>query len=136
MTDIVREVRLHLLDDQTVRSHVGDRIYVDVMPQNEPLPVIILDVLSDVPEPTAGGHSALKAARVQVDAIAETRKQANQIADAVDAAIVLGGFRGTARAATIRSSMRDNRFHSVRTPSSGSEAWEYRTVSDYEIFYQ
>lgn len=136
MTDIIKEVRAHLLDQQAVRQHVGDRIYPDVVPQNETLPAIRLEVVSDRPEIIADGHSVLRFSRLEVDVIAHTRKQANEISEAIDASTILGGFRGTAGVATIRSAIRINRLQAVEEPPDGSERWEYRTISDYEIFFQ
>jgi hypothetical protein len=79
-------IRAVLIADPTTAGLVAARIYPSLMPQGTTLPVIVYQVISEVPENSIGGTSAgrLTGSRIQIDCYATTYRAAHAVADAVD----------------------------------------------------
>lgn len=90
-------IKTRLSGLSAVTTLVGTRIYVDLLPQKVTLPAIRLQRISERAMGHLRGASAMRLARVQVDALATTLESATAIADAAhgdDAGSGLSGFTG------------------------------------------
>lgn len=83
-----------LLGTSAIASLIGNRLTWLVRVQNSPLPSLVLNVISNVPEYSDEGDAGLKQARVQIDCWALTYASAKALARAVKAR--LSGMRETA----------------------------------------
>lgn len=84
-----------LKSDPTIAGLTGDgfRIWWGVAGQGYPGPLVVLNLISGVPDYHMAGPSGLVESRVQVDCRASTPTAAQQLADSIDA--LLGGYAGT-----------------------------------------
>ncbi len=89
MSTTVEAIRTVLAANTAVAALVSGRIFPSLMTQGATMPVIVLSVVSDVPENALTGDSSsrLVSVRLQVDAYAKTYLEAHAVADAVDAVL-------------------------------------------------
>lgn len=80
-------LRARLLADATVGGFVGTRIDWTVRPQSTALPAIVMTKISDGRPQHLKGFKTLRQSRVQIDVLASSRAQVEQITEAVIAAI-------------------------------------------------
>lgn len=73
--------------DSAVQAICGGRIYALVRPQTDPLPAIVWQRVSTVPENSLAGFSGLDNVRIQFAHYADTLLQAKMLAAAVSAAL-------------------------------------------------
>jgi hypothetical protein len=85
-------LRSLLMQTTGVWALAGSRINWVAHPQGEPLPGVVLTLVSDVETLTLDGPAGLSARRVQVDCYADTAKIAGDLADAIRTR--LSGYRG------------------------------------------
>lgn len=81
--------------DANVTALAGNRINFGEHPQGEPHPAIVLQTISSETDMHMNGSGGLETARVQVDCIADTYRDAKYLARAVNDAIHFyrgGGF--------------------------------------------
>jgi hypothetical protein len=81
-----------LLATAGVTALVSTRINWKRRPQAEPLPAIVLHVVSRIPDVTHGGRSGLIVSRVQVDCWGATFGSAKAVARAVENALTAQTF--------------------------------------------
>lgn len=73
--------------DGGVTAIVGDRVYRDERPQGDPLPGVVIFLVSD-PRPTVyGAPQALRRSRLQIDCLGSDRASADALAEVVIAAM-------------------------------------------------
>lgn len=86
------DIRAELVADAAVAALVGARIYPVAAPQGAPLPFVVYTVVSFLPVPSFDGTAQSRPAlcRVQVDAYAQTYRDAQGVGTAVDS--VLGNL--------------------------------------------
>ena len=80
-------LRARLIADTAVAAKVGTRIDWAVRPQGAPLPAIVLTKVSDGRPQHLKGFETLRQSRIQIDVLASSRSQVEQITEAVIAAI-------------------------------------------------
>ena len=97
------DFRAILLADSGVSALVASRVNWGAHPQGQPLPAVVLHVISDNDEPTLEAPDGLTQGRVQADCYADTIGGAVGLGRAVRAALnghKGGGFQGIFHAAT------------------------------------
>lgn len=72
---------------------VGGRAYADLAPQDTPYPFITYQQIGGVPTNTLAGNSDGQNARVQVNAWAQTREQANTLMRSIEIVVTAEPFR-------------------------------------------
>lgn len=81
-------LRTRLLADADITARVSERIDWTLARQGQPLPSIVLTMVSDPRPQNFSGFEAMRQSRVQVDVRAETALAALQLRDLVIAALV------------------------------------------------
>jgi hypothetical protein len=85
MATTIELVRAELIADVILTALVGARIYPQLIPQGVQTPVVVLSLISEIPENSLTGTiERLKMSRLQVDCYAKTYIAAWQVADAAD----------------------------------------------------
>lgn len=87
----IQTVRNILVAAGGVTALVGTRISPVLRAQDEPLPAVVLTLVSAVPQNILVGAPTLDSNRVQLDAYAATYAGARALADACRAALEAGG---------------------------------------------
>lgn len=83
MADVASAVRLFLVADSDVNNLIGSRIFTDQPPQAATLPYCLMNQLFATHDHTLSNLAGLAHARLQFDAISNTRQQANEIIEAI-----------------------------------------------------
>jgi hypothetical protein len=123
----------YALAQSSVAALVADRAWPDVLKQNAAMPAFTYTVVSDVPEHHLTGMSGISQARVQFDFYADTRKESNDLAEAVR--IAIDADRGTLGGEQVRTCHLENTFRFPEQPVNGSGNWRYVTTCDYLVWY-
>lgn len=131
-------VRTHLLTLTPVTTLVNQRIWTLMFPQKPTKPAVLVQQISDVQEPHLRGTTGLKAARIQVDVIADTVASARAVDQAVQGSYAAGvatGLRGaTATAGTVE--IRSAQPIGYRELYDGDELKQARVIRDYRVWYE
>lgn len=101
------ELRARLLASGPVTAICSDRVNWGAHPQGQPLPALVLAIVSDARGLTYSGPDGLHQARVQIDAYAPGYMAAKSLARAVRAA--LEGYRGGGFRGVFLDTVRDGR---------------------------
>lgn len=112
-----------------VNDAAGGRIYRDERPQGDPLPAIVILLVSDPRPRTFSGPQSIRRARLQIDCLARSRGVADELAEAV-----INAVDGHALAAlpTVESA----RVVDTRNDSSrDSPATTFRTAIDVMVWH-
>ncbi len=89
----LKTVRDYMLTQGAITAIVVDRIFINIIPQDTPMPAIALTMVDDIPINSLCGYSDLRHARVQVDCFAVDTasaggyENANTLAEAVESAM-------------------------------------------------
>lgn len=111
-----------LLAAPGVAALVGARVYRDERPEGDPLPAIVILLVSDPRPMTYSGAQSLRRARLQLDCLGDSRGLADEIGEAAIAAV-----EGKVLVAPFDSV----RIANVRNDSSrGNPATTFRTAVD------
>lgn len=89
-----------LLSDPVLAALIGDRLTPGVRTQGAPLPALVFNLVSDLPDYSNDGETGLGQARIQLDAYGETYAQAKAVQRASRARI--SGARFTVAGWTIQ----------------------------------
>ena len=135
MTDLNNAIYEYLLADAGVSALAGTRIRPDVLDDGEAMPAILFYRISGIHQNTiAGTFGEIAETRVTIDCFAETRKKANEVAEAVRLAMI--DFAGTRSGVKVRTSVVDTgQSQFVNNPVGGTEVYRYVTSQDFRIFY-
>lgn len=87
MTDFRRAFVKRLLDAAPLAALVDDRVEFVRRNEGDPLPALVVNVISDVRPLHYKGEQGLRESRIQVDVFAETLGEALSIADLAIAAV-------------------------------------------------
>jgi len=134
-THVHEAFRQLCIDDTTVQGLVDSRLTMNVAPQGQEFPYVVMTVIDDVPFHHMTAASGVAIARMQVDCYAEVHSGAHDVADAIREAT--DGFRGTVTANSgtmvIKSlhleELSDNYVPAIR----GDEEGTYRVSMDFMI---
>lgn len=112
-----------------IQALVEDRVYRDERPQNDPLPAIVMLLVSDPRPWTFTGPQSLRQSRVQIDCLAESRGLSDEIAEAVISSV-------DGRSLTAVPPFESVRVNNVRNDSSrDSPATTFRTMIDALVWH-
>lgn len=123
-----REIRALLVANAEIAVLCGGRVDYGAQQRGEPLPAIILNIVSDRTRYSLDGASGLAEARLQVDCYAESYSEAKGLSHA--ALAVLSGHRGGLLEGVFHAGSRDMR----DTDAVGEAA--YRVSMDFHVHYQ
>ena len=111
-------------------------MYSDVLPQKCTMPAIIYQVISSVANADLVNPSPLTRARIQVDCLAKTRSEANQLAQKVRIALNKK-HRGDNSGQWIDEiSIATGEEHEFLAAEAGTDQRRYITIQDFFVFYQ
>lgn len=122
------QFRAVLLADSGVSSLAGSRVNYTTHPQGQPLPGVVLNVVSDAEEYTLQGTTGVSEARIQADCYADTYGAAKGLSRAVRA--LLSGYTGGSFQGVFHVGTRDGR-------EGGSNEAErpYRVSMDFMVHF-
>lgn len=115
------DIYTRLSGDAGVSALVGTRIYRRILPQDDDLPAITYTQVSETPLVNLDGENAKRNARFQFDCFGSTDSAAEDLADALRAAMVTDSVF-----ANVRESQSD-----VYTDDSK----QYRVTMDFSIWF-
>ena len=115
-----------------VASHVGDRIYPVVRPQNSALPAIVYQQISGPRSHAMDGPSSLVESTWQVSCWAASYTQAEQLMDAVRS--TLDGYSGTVAGVDIEGIFLIDVADLYNTEPKATQTFGKRM--DIQVFYQ
>lgn len=135
-SDIADLIAQRLLEAKQVTTLCAARIRPDALPIGDPLPAIRYETITRVSDYHLAGAAGTAASRVQFDAVAATRREANALANAIND--VLSGLGGVTLGAdddqqSVYDITRDNDYTRVDQPTAGGDSYRYRRVQDYQI---
>ncbi len=132
--DIGAGMHTYILSQAAVKLLVADRGYPGVLPQSlKRLPAYTYRLISDVPDHHLTGISGLSQARVQFDCYADTRREANLLAETIRLAI--DSNETTMGLEVVRTCHLENTFTDEDQPNDASDEWRYITTQDYLVNY-
>lgn len=139
MADLGKEIGTYLLADAGVAALVGTRFEPDVLPQGYSVDqggAMTYTTISTLHDHGLNGLSGIARSRIEITTYAKTRLGANEIAEAVRSADLVG-YVGTLGDVTIESVMLESGSQSLEEgPTDGSQEHRYLTVFDFLIAYQ
>lgn len=119
-----------MLADIGLAALCDERIYWMVRPQNDPYPSVVLHLISNIPNYTYQGESALQFSRVQCDLYAESDMDGEALGIAFKKAV--SGFRGIIGATDFKGIFIDGWRESVDAGKTESELL-FRTSIDLTL---
>lgn len=131
--DIGTSLQNYLTTQSGVKAICAERGYPDILPKDCLLPAFTYEVISEIPSHHLGGTSGLRQARVQFDCYADSRKQANELDEAILAAIDM--VRNTLGGTFCNTVQAQERISDSDKPEDGSDEWRFRTIRDYLVWY-
>lgn len=140
MSDIQQAAHQFLIVDSQVSGLASTRIYPDVLPVSNTkidaadFPAIVMSVITGRSEQHLGGASGLKTERLQVNCYALTRREANQLAEAVR--VATQGYRGEMDTVFVSGATLETTFDDAFQPIDGSDQYLYVRILDFEIAHE
>lgn len=136
MADVVTSLRSWLLEQDSLKPCIGQRIYSEHYPQNAKLPLIVLTRLTTSHEHTLGNLAGVAHARIQFDCVADTRSQANLIAKACRKSGAMS-FRGDMHGLFVCGiTLEDGARDGYDPPNDATEKFRYWVNFDWMIDYE
>jgi len=100
----------YLVGTSAITALIGTRIYpVDEVPQNEPLPYIVYEVVSNIPYHLMSADADVYSPRYAIHIFANTNLEIDNIEAAIKTA--LQDYRGTMNGTTVQRIMYENAFN-------------------------
>ena len=121
-----KDLRDYLLADSTITALVGQRVYVEELPQNSPLPAITFLRVNVDHDHDLEGETGLATARFQIDSWADSPLNALALAERVR--LRLDGYQGTMGSTTVQSILLD-------AEREWSEEIEARVLQEFLVSY-
>jgi hypothetical protein len=135
MADVAESVMKYLLANAGVSALIGDRMYPDIVKQNDTLPAVAISKISTRHEHTLSNFAGLAHVRLQFDCYSATRLQANQVAEAIRASGIVG-VKGTTQGTDIRGArMEDGARYEIDYSNEASDDHRYVTSFDLLVDY-
>jgi hypothetical protein len=105
--DILEALHAYLIAQSAITTKVSTRIYQNVAPQNVAKPYLMIEQVSVNTRYSHQGDADLDTARVQISAIGDTLKSANEVSIVVHTA--LSGYVGAMSSVSTFGTFRDNK---------------------------
>jgi hypothetical protein len=115
-----------------IAAVVDVRVYPGRLPQNAPVPAVIVNEISGAPVYSSDGASPLNRSRLQVDAWASTYTDAKLLAREVKAA--LSGFVGTVGSTLFRFALIEDE-RDDDEGGANATAYRFRTSVDFTVWH-
>jgi hypothetical protein len=124
----------YLLANGDIASLVGTRVYPVLIPQRAALPLLVYQVISDMPDYHLRGESGLTVARIQIDCVAATYSQVKTLAQYVR--LACGGYRGQLGTVAVEWMNAEQFSDMPAEPRSGEQETIYRVIVEIRVAYQ
>jgi len=135
MADIVEELRLVLVANDSVEALVAQRIYQDRLPQGmTTMPAIALEEVTGVDAQELSGEVVSRQTRVRAKAYALTPTAAVSVRNAVETA--LAPLRGTTGGQFINDVTLAGRGNGGDPPIDGSDVWRVFKFQDFKVVHR
>ena len=130
-TDIALAMSKLVADDAGVQAIVADRVRPNIVPQDDAMPAITVELTSQEGWHSLTGGTTACRSRLQFNCIADSKADSIEAAAAVLA--VLDGYRGKVGQIFVSSTVRDNQYDLLDSPTKGADDWRFRRVIDFSI---
>lgn len=117
------------VDAGIIALGVSEKIFPNVLPQNEAVPAIVYEVVSDLPYDDVEGRASLYRAIINYQALSTDSDEVNQIEDALR--VALRGYRGENLSVKIRGI-----HHLQSTDDFEGEVLEHVKIVRFGVFYR
>lgn len=137
MPDVSTSLVSFLLSKESITDIIVDRIESDALSQGVSVPAIVYRRISTAHGSTLQGSKAgVVWTRFEVDSIAPTRLQADQLAEAIRLCGILDLKRTTVEGLVIQGVIVDSGIrHSIDPPEQGDHQRRYVSTQDYQISF-
>lgn len=136
MPDISATIRALTIADAAVAALVGTRMHSDFLPQKATLPAIVYQVIDTLPHEHLAGIADVSRARIQIDAYADSRTEANDLGNKIRLALEKK-HRGDNSGQFINEiNLATGEVHSIDRPSAGSDERRFITTHDFYVHYR
>lgn len=136
MTDILRDIRDHLLGSSNITNEFGDRIFDDVAPQGIQYPYILISDMSSDPLEALDGEVGTHDALIQIDVWTDGtggRGKAKELGEMIRNR--LNGYRGQFGDGSYGTA-HQRRYNALSAPPlEGSNIHRRRISMDYQIIH-
>lgn len=109
---------------------VSNRIYADILPDNESHPAIVYQLISTIPYSSLNDDTGILVSRMQFTLIADSKSASIQLSDAMKTA--LQRFKGVVSDVTIHDSKIENIFDQAYDDNTDQTA----RIADFLITYE
>lgn len=130
-TDLSFLIQQRLAEDSAIAAIVKDRIRPDHLDTNEKLPAIRYELLNSIHWPLLNTPPTEGQSRLQIDAYADLRIQANNLAEKIRSN--LHGFSGDLGSIRVHDCFMTNRYDRRDPPPPGGKKWRNIRVMDFLI---
>lgn len=139
MADVISAVRTYLLAQSAVTDLVGQRIYLDILPQNATTPAVAMSKISESEQHKLSDRLGFVQTRIQFECFADKRHvtdarlKANAVADAIKQSGICA-VKGTTNGVDIRGVMvEDGQRNYIEYSDGGSDDHRYVTSIDLMV---
>lgn len=136
MPDIGATIRTLTLADSSVSALVNTRMFSDVPPEQVAMPVIVYTIIDTMPNEHLAGIVSASRARIQIDCLADTRLQANELGDAVRLALEKKHRGDQGDQFVHEISLASGEQYSFLRPEVGSDERRFITTLDFFVTYR
>lgn len=141
MADVISAVRTYLLSRSAVTDLVGQRIYLDILPQKATTPAVAISKTSETDEHALSDRIGFVQTRIQFEAFADKRDvtdarlKANAVIDAIRSSGICA-LKGVTNGVDFRSVMvEDGQRNYIDYERGGGDAHRYVTSMDLQVTY-
>jgi len=83
MADVIKSVRMYLLNKTAITDLVGQRIEVKRLRQNAVIPAVTMSILSESYDHALDGLAGIVSTRIQLECFAATAESCRSVADSI-----------------------------------------------------
>ena len=136
MADVVSAVRSYLLGKQVVTDIIGQRLYLDVLPEYATLPAAIVYKISEDHHHLLSARSGIIYTTLKIECIAESRLTANSLAAAMYSSGI-DSVKGVVNGVDIRGvAVQQGETNLIYTNSDGGDDHVYATQFDLVVIHK
>ena len=136
MADVVSAVRTYLLSQSAVNSLIGQRMYLDVLPQRATLPAATIAKVSESHDHTISNRSGFVQTRLQIECHSSSRLTSNSLAETIYKSGI-AAVKGVTNSINIRGvTVDDGQRNGVIPDADGGDDHQYVTQFDLMVSYQ
>lgn len=137
MADVVSAVRTYLLASGDVNTVIGQRLYLDRLPQSATLPAATIEKTSETLDHTLSNLSGFIKTRLSIRCHANRRLDANNAATAMAISSAIAAVKGVTNSVDIRGvQVEDGQRNYVVEARDGGDDHEYVTEFDLMVSHR